>query len=422
MDEQLTPDQINAMIGMNKMTPNQSKSALGSANGFLQKAITFGENQLPTVGAIAGGIGGAAIGGLAGIETGPGALGTAYAGGVAGAGIGGAAGEAGKEALQGQSLNAGSIALAGGENAAFDAVGGPLLGAGGKLLGKLSETAGGLMTGAAKLFGAGLDPTAAQTAKATLEAVAPKMTAKETAQAIADRGGTKTGILGKIKANIDPELKNVAAAVQKYVPDFNPKATFTENVNATRTAVYKMADDLKQQVVSSGKDIIYPFKELASRMDSVEKPIEIKADATLDKKFDLAKDAAMKIAKKSGGKISNLLDARKEFDKLVQKEFPTLYEKANAPMRSAITAMRNAMNDTIAEALPDVEYKDSLKAQSQLFTAIDNMSEKAAGEVGTNVIDRATSAIKKHPVISTLGAGALLDQAKKIPIIGDLIP
>lgn len=255
-----------------------------------------------------------------------------------------------------------------------------------------------------------------------LDAVSPKLTKKETADAIAKRGATKSGFLGRIRANIDPAIKKVADAVEKNVPDFDPKKTFSKNVNATKSAVYKMADDLKTQVMKSGKDVIYPFKELASRMNSIEKPIAIKADATLEKQFNLAKDAALKIAQKSGGKISDLLGARKEFDSLVQKQFPNLYDRENAPMRDAITSIRGTMNDFIAEKLPDVKFKDSLSTQSKLFTAIDNMSEKAVSEIDTNVIERAGQALKNHPVLSGALAAAGYEEAKKIPIVGQFLP
>lgn len=268
-----------------------------------------------------------------------------------------------------------------------------------------------------------LDKRAAikNTAK-TIEAVSPKLTTRETAEAVAKRGTVKTGLLRRIKTVADPAMKKVADAVTAHVPNFDVGKTFSENVNSTRDAVYKMADDLKSQVIKSGKDIIYPIKELASKMDEVEKPIAIKSDATLDRQFDLAKEAALKIAQKSGGKISNLLDARKEFDTLVQKQFPNLYDKENAPMRDAITSMRGVMNDFIQSKLPDVAFKDSLKAQSRLFTAIDNMSEKAAGEVDTNLIQRTGKLIEKHPFLSGILGGVGYNEARKVPIIGQFLP
>lgn len=255
-----------------------------------------------------------------------------------------------------------------------------------------------------------------------IDAVMPKLTAKEAASNIAAQGTKKSGLFGKVTAIPSEYIKNVAAAVEKHVPDFNPSKTFSENVNATRKAAYGLADKLKQEVVSKGQDIIYPFRELASRMSEVEKPIAIKSDAILERQFDLAKQAALKIAKEKGGKISNLLDARKEFDALVEKQFPNLYDRANAPMRDAITSMRGVMNDFIATKLPDVAFKDSLSTQSKLFTAIDNLSEKAASEINTNAIERAGKLIKDHPVASLFGGVGAYEAAKKIPVVGGLLP
>lgn len=239
-----------------------------------------------------------------------------------------------------------------------------------------------------------------------LEAISPKMTARETAAAIASRGGKKTGLLRTITANVDPELQKIAKTVQEHVPNFNPSGTATENVNAVHNRVYQMADELKQRIAQDGRDIIFPYKELAAKMSAVEKPIAIKSDKVLANQFELAKQSALKIVKNSGGKISNLLDARKEFDQLVSKQFPTLYDRANAPMRSAITGIRNAMNDFIEDKMPDVGYKESLKAQSQLLRAVDNLSEKAAEEVGTTGLNRLAD---KHPLIT-----GVLKTAKKV--------
>ena len=161
-----------------------------------------------------------------------------------------------------------------------------------------------------------------------------------------------------------------------------------------------MADKLKTGVINSGKDIIYPFKELAAKMNGLEPSIAIKSDSILQNQFNLAKEAALKIAKEKGGTISSLFDARKAFDDLVAKQFPNLYDRLNTPMRDAITSMRRAMNDFIAEKLPAGSgFIDSLKIQSRLFDAIDNMAPKAFNEIGSTRFSRFAG---NHPVISNL--------------------
>lgn len=258
-----------------------------------------------------------------------------------------------------------------------------------------------------------------------IEMLSPKLTAKEAAEAGASRGYTKTGILQKIKLVADPYIERVAKTVKELVPDFSPSRTLAENVNSVKNAIGTAAEALKQKVISSGEDIIYPFKELASRLGSVEESISLKG-TQFEKQIGPLKDAAIKLARDAGGKVSSLLDVRKDFDVLVNKTYPNLYDKEYSPIRSAVKAIRDELTNFTAEHLPkEVGLKDSLTQQSHLFTALENMAEKAASgvekEVDTNVIGRASQFIQKHPVLSGLGATAAYEKAKNLPIIGPFL-
>lgn len=230
----------------------------------------------------------------------------------------------------------------------------------------------------------------------TVDAVTPELTAKSASSAAAKQGLVKSGLLGRITTAPDPYLKQVAKTVLDNVPNFTKLATYADKVNETRKAVYLLANQLKNDVAASGKDIIYPFKELSSAMGAVEKPWEIKSDAVLTRQFELARSAALKYARESGGTVSGLFDARKAFDRVVEDQFPNLYDRKNAPMRSAITAMRNVMNDFIEKKLPDgFGFKKRLKLQSHLFDAIENMAPKAVKEIGSN------SFAIRHPLLTS---------------------
>lgn len=242
--------------------------------------------------------------------------------------------------------------------------------------------------------------------QSTIEDISPGVNAK-TAASQAEKYGLQQSLLsGKITSTASPINRTIAETVTKYVPGFDKLKTFTEKLNSTREAAYKLADDLKQAVIQSGADKIYSFKELNSRLRNIVKPIAIRADTTLSRQFDMARNAAIKIAREKGGTISSLFDARKAFDDLVSKEFPNLYDRANAPMRNAITAIRREMNDFVAEQLPDVGFKESLQAQSHLWDAIGNIAPKAVDEIGTTRIGRFAS---NHPLvgglIKTVGKG-----------------
>jgi hypothetical protein len=267
---------------------------------------------------------------------------------------------------------------------------------------------------------------AAKQAAKIVDTVSPKLTAAETSDAIAARGGSKTGLLRTITANPDPAVQRIAQTVQKYVPDFNPAKSLVENINATKATVGTLASDLKQAVVASGKDRIYSFKQLGASLNGLEKPTLLVGDS--EKVYKNVISKAMEIARSNGGKVSDLFQARKEFDQFVSKQIPNLYNSdTQTAMRIAIRNVRNALTDFTAEHLPpDIGLHDALTVQSHLLDAIENMSGKAASgaqkEVGTNAIERATSAIKNHPVLSAAGGFAALQAAKKLPVIGGLLP
>lgn len=231
----------------------------------------------------------------------------------------------------------------------------------------------------------------------TIEMITPELGSKAAASNIAKQGTVKTGFLGKITTAPDPYLKKVAQTVMDNMPDFHKLASFSDRVNETRKSVYLLANQLKNDVIASGKDVIYPFKELSSAMGAVEKPIQIRADKVLERQFELARNAALKFAQESGGTVSGLFDARKAFDRLIEEQFPTLYERANAPMRGAITSMRNVMNDFIEKKLPaGADFKKRLKTQSHLYSAIDAMAPKVVKELGSSSFG------VRHPIISSL--------------------
>lgn len=259
-----------------------------------------------------------------------------------------------------------------------------------------------------------------------IEMVSPKQTAKETADALASRGGKKPGLFSAGSVNIDPSIERIANTVKEHVPGFNPKGSLIDNVNATKEAVGSIATDLKNRVVESGEDRIYPLKELASKLNAIEKSPELVGDA--EKTYSKVIQKALDIARDNGGKVSDLFQARKEFDQYVERFFPNLYgSEKDSIMRIAIKDIRNAMTDFTADHLPeDIGLRDSLTTQSRLIQAIENMSEKASSgltkEVGKNVLQRAGTVIKNHPAVSAFGSVAAYEAAKKIPVVGGILP
>lgn len=252
--------------------------------------------------------------------------------------------------------------------------------------------------------------------KEALDVIAPKLTDSEKESAAASGKAVKKGRLGAISVEPSAQDKKSAKVVSNIV---QKGKTYTENISAVKQAIVDKAEELKTKIGTANHP--FTFKDINARLNTVEKPITIKSDATLNRQFDLVKDSLMKIIRKNGGDISSLLDSRKEFDALVEKEFPELYAKENAPMRNAVTAMRQEVNDFIEENLPaGVDFKQSLSDQSSMYHAIDNMATNAKGEIGTNFFTRFP---KKYPKTATaIGTAAALGVGEKIKnTIGDLI-
>lgn len=259
---------------------------------------------------------------------------------------------------------------------------------------------GGKAVGLAKdAIGAGVGKALGKTAlDATIDSVSPILTAGKLDKSIAKKGLVTSGIRGTITPEIDEGVKKVAKAVSESVPDFDKLPTFADKLNATREAAYQMADDLKAKVEQSGKDIIFPQKELAAQLKAVEVPWAIKSDTTLMNQLNMARSAAMKISQENGGTVSSLFQTAKDFDRLVEKQFPNLYDRANAPMRDAIRSTRDAINEFIEQKLPPGnKFREERFKQSLLWRAVDNMAPKARKEVGTTKLGRFT---KKHPLLT----------------------
>lgn len=265
--------------------------------------------------------------------------------------------------------------------------------------------------------------SATKNASKVLDLVTPQLSKGQIEDAISSGLGKVDKITGKVKIAADSATQRAAEAVKDIV---KPGKTVTENINRVRQGIADEANKLKSSIEST--DHPYTFTELASRLKSVPKPILISTDTALNNAFDKTIDATLDIAKKNGGKVSSLLDTRKEFDQLAKSQFPNVFDDAKSgAMQSAVKGIRNEINNFIAENAPDAGVKESLSKQSSMYDAIDNMSTKVSQEVGTNKWVRgAQNFARKHPIASTLGAAVagtiITNEAGKVASgVGDVI-
>lgn len=270
--------------------------------------------------------------------------------------------------------------------------------------------AAGLFTGAGALKNTLSKAIGSQSLKAIATDITPEVTSKIAAKGIAKEGTTQSLIRGVIKPVVTKTDLADAEVISKNVPGFGKLKTFSDKVNATRNAELGLRESLKNDVIQSGKDRIYPFKELASKIDNAPEPISLKG-TPFEKQIKPLKMAVIQMAQKNGGKISSLFDTTKEFDALVNKTWPNLWDKENAPMRNAVKAVRDTINKYIDDNLPEgTNFLERRLEQHKLINAIENMSEKASSELGTTRLQRLG---QRHPII-----GGLLKKTGKYALEG----
>ncbi len=241
---------------------------------------------------------------------------------------------------------------------------------------------------------------------AVLEAVSPRLTPKNMARAVAERGTEKKGLLGEVRLKPSPRDIQTANAVKENVPKFNPNKPLVNQIDSVQSVVNTMKKQLKQKVQELGNDRIYSYRELGSALRNIDVPDVIAADSYLTNLNNRLIGHALRIAKEKKGKVSNLLDARQEFDRLVKKQYPNIYSAVDrtSPLRETVKNIRNALTDFTVKNLPEGSgLKESLLTQHELINAIEAISEKATKggtkEIGTNSLSRFG---KRHPIMKGL--------------------
>lgn len=234
-------------------------------------------------------------------------------------------------------------------------------------------------------------------------AVSPRLTPKVAAE-------TPTQTKGLIRNIVPAASKKLQATAEAVRPYFNPKATWSDNAQSADKAIGTLADQTENYIKANDHPVV--IKEIASQIKNAEVPISVKA-TPFEKQIGTLKTAFTNLLQKNGGTVSGTFQSLRDFDSLVDRDYPTLWDRENAPMRQAVTSLRNTVKDFVESNLPKGSpYKDLLGQQSKLFDARDTFREKAAlgelqqqGEIGTNGLQRVAM---RHPTTTGLikkGAG-----------------
>lgn len=256
----------------------------------------------------------------------------------------------------------------------------------------LTDTGKGIGFGA--LFGAGtgtlglgaskLSGKVISSIEDTLNIVRKPLSKSEEAIAKAEGRASLQGFSRKVVVNPSNEDIAVAKASQGIV---SLKNNAFENINKLQTAINNSSVKIRAGLENS--EAIWNKNELKGVLNKVEKPITVKSDKTLSNQAANFQKALLKLSEQSDKKTVGLLDLRQDFDALVRREFPNLYDREMTPTRQYIQNLREALNSYTAKKIPSGKlpdgtlFRDELRKQHYLIKAIDNIAEKSPKEGST---------------------------------------
>ena len=177
--------------------------------------------------------------------------------------------------------------------------------------------------------------------------------------------------------------KNMAKYVAE-IPNVKESNTLQQNFNIIRDYNVKEAEALTKKIaendfIISKKEIISNLNKAAERL-SASPTIVGDAEKTANKLIEGAK----KFIEQNEGKASGILKARKDYDNWVLSQKPKAFDAASEnAFTLANREIRTALNDLLDAKAPNLDVKASLKKQSTLYSALDNIGVKAAEEANT---------------------------------------
>lgn len=198
---------------------------------------------------------------------------------------------------------------------------------------------------------------------------------------------TEEGIL-KTKVTKLSELEQRSAAEVLKLPEISTKKTLQGNHNVISKAISKEAEALSTSL--SKTDVPFPRKELNAEfsraLDRLKTNPLLVGDAEKTAVKIMAKMIQIVEARKSTA--SNLLEARKDLDRWIKSQKgPNIFDPAKETALSiAIREIRQTTNNFIDKKALGAGVKESLRKQSNLFTALDSLAPKAADEARNAVL------------------------------------
>lgn len=210
---------------------------------------------------------------------------------------------------------------------------------------------------------------------ATVRQTADEAATSKLVQGIKDVGYSKT-----LKANWLNIRKDIRTRADKLIDNLD---TFeTNRIRSTGAATRLNQSDVTSRLTTDINDLI-----ATNPLIRGQKPLEDTAQALLEKTLELLKNKPLSPA--------NLIRARQELDKYILDNKGTVFNAVDENALSVpFKTIRRTLNNMVDETVPSAKVKESLREQTLLYGALDNLAPKAADE-SANILGRTVQNISK---------------------------
>lgn len=218
---------------------------------------------------------------------------------------------------------------------------------------------------------------------------------------------------GRLTVELSP-IEIEMREVLKGTPDFGPKRSLTGNQNAIEARIEKIAERLDSRLAATGakinkQDMLEDLQTTVDNLSETSPVLVGDAGKVAQRIFD----QAQRLIKESDGTAVGYLNVRRELDNWIKRQGKDSFDGNENAYSVAQRAVRDVLNNRVAEVAPDVDTLDSLRKQHLLFLSLDRIKPKAAEELNRklsryfdNILRATGTSLPKTPLarVATIGA------------------
>jgi len=202
----------------------------------------------------------------------------------------------------------------------------------------------------------------------------------------------------RTKTVVPDQLTEDSIDVLTRLKAIDPKATYTDNKIKLREAINSEAVGLINRIKAKGNPKI-DKENIMSRLEdeadlllnSEEFAVAGATPSAIRAYFNIARQKI----RESDGTAVGLLQARKEIDDWLEDNLPKALDFSGMNAKTlAVGKLRDVLNSTVADIIPDLPFTNSLRRQHLMYVAYDTVAEKARAEA-KNAIGRSVVNIQR---------------------------